>query len=180
MRFAYADPPYLGCGKAHYAEHPDAGDFDKLETHAALIARLVAEYPDGWALSLTSSSLRALLPLCPERARVGAWVKPFASFKRGVKVAYAWEPIIWCGGRKIHIDDRTRRDWVSAMPPVFVNQGGTPGQPSGTKGKKPDAFCFWLFDALNIEDEDELVDMFPGSGAITRALDQYRRQRRFA
>jgi hypothetical protein len=41
VRFAYADPPYPGC--AHYYEgHPDfAGEVD----HAALINRLVDEYP---------------------------------------------------------------------------------------------------------------------------------------
>jgi len=47
VRFAYADPPYPGQSKKHYGDHPDyAGEVD----HPALIAQLVAEYPDGWAL----------------------------------------------------------------------------------------------------------------------------------
>jgi len=51
MKFAYADPPYLGCGKLYAAHHPDALDWDDPETHFDLIGRLFDEYPDGWALS---------------------------------------------------------------------------------------------------------------------------------
>lgn len=90
MRFAYADPPYLGLATKFYGGmHPSAADYDRIETHAALIERLQSEFADGWALSMTSGNLRDLLPLCPRGARVGAWVKPFASFKPGVGVAYA-------------------------------------------------------------------------------------------
>src|SRR5688572_9677356 len=108
MRIAYADPPYPGeshfydaptrpRAKVTYQPGPDAaGEVD----HPALIARLVADFPDGWALSTKASALRDLLPLCPPRARVMPWVKPFASFKPGINPAYAWEPIIVFGGRK--------------------------------------------------------------------------------
>jgi hypothetical protein len=33
--------------------------------HAALVARLVADYPDGWALSTSAAALPVVLPLCP-------------------------------------------------------------------------------------------------------------------
>ena len=79
MKFAYADPPYFGCGKL-YKEHPNWADCDSLEWHKALIDKLVNEYPDGWALSMTSGNLHHLLPLVPKNARVAAWVKPFAIF----------------------------------------------------------------------------------------------------
>src|SRR5690349_16667498 len=114
MRFAYADPPYLGCGRLYADHHPDALDWDHASTHRDLINRLVEEYPDGWAMSLSSPSLRTLLPLCPADARVGAWVKPFASFKPNVNPAYAWEPVIWRGGRPFTRADDTVRDWVAA------------------------------------------------------------------
>jgi hypothetical protein len=95
MRFAYADPPYIGQAKKHYGKRKDyAGEVD----HAALVARLVAEYSDGWALSLSSPTLRIILPMCPDNVRVMAWVKPFAVFKPGVNPAYAWEPVIVGGG----------------------------------------------------------------------------------
>jgi hypothetical protein len=49
LTVAYADPPYIGQSKKHYKDHEDyAGEVD----HGALIDRLIADYPDGWALSL--------------------------------------------------------------------------------------------------------------------------------
>jgi hypothetical protein len=99
MKFCYADPPYFGLAQQFYGHlHPEAAAYDKLETHAALINRLSDEYPDGWAMSLQSPALKHILPLCPTDCRVMAWVKPFASFKPGVGVAYAWEPVIIRGG----------------------------------------------------------------------------------
>lgn len=93
MKMAYADPPYPGEARKHYADDPRCAEVD----HAVLIAHLELEYPDGWALSTKSPALYDLLPLCPARARVMAWVKPFCSFKPGVGVAYAWEPVIVAG-----------------------------------------------------------------------------------
>ena len=37
--------------------------------------------------------------MCPAGVRVGAWVKTFCAFKKGVRPAYAWEPVIFTGGR---------------------------------------------------------------------------------
>src|SRR3954469_12856448 len=73
MRFAYADPPYVGQAKKHYNHDPNCAEVD----HRELVARLVVQYPDGWALSLSSPSLRQILALCPADVRVMAWVKPF-------------------------------------------------------------------------------------------------------
>ena len=156
MRFAYADLPYVGQAKRHYAnEATYAGEVD----HAALISRLVEEFPDGWALSCSSPSLRTLLPMCPEDVRVGAWVKPFASFKPGVNPAYAWEPVIWRGGRKRKRTEDTVRDWLSAN--ITLKRG--------LSGVKPEAFCRWVFALLGAGHGDALVDLFPGSGAVTWA-----------
>lgn len=169
MRFVYADPPYLGCAVKHYGDrHEEAAVYDTLEGHAALIERLLPE--ECWALSMTSGNLRALLPLCPETARVTAWVKPFASFKPGVNPAYAWEPIVVNGGRRLGRDVPTVRDWVSA--PITLRRGLT--------GVKPEAVCFWLFEFMGMAPDDELVDLFPGSGAVSAAFQSWRRQRRFA
>ena len=110
MRFAYADPPYIGQAKRHYSADPRCAEVD----HAALIERLIGEYPDGWALSLSSPSLRQILALCPARVRVMAWVKPFCSFKVNVNPAYAWEPVIVMGGRPRR--DRTEPTCVIGSP----------------------------------------------------------------
>src|SRR5260370_36642323 len=103
MRFAYADPPYLGCcGKFYKHYHPDGLCWDDLTTHKLLISRLAAKYPDGWAMSASSVSLQQILPLCPKGVRIAAWVKPFCIFKKGVRPAFAWEPVIFDGGRNKH------------------------------------------------------------------------------
>ena len=160
MRFAYADPPYIGQAKKHYAKHPDfAGEVD----HKELIDRLSDEFPDGWALSASSPSLHVILPLCPLDVRVMAWVKPFAIYKPGVNPAYAWEPVLVRGGRKLGRDRKTVRDWVSAN--ITLKRG--------LVGVKPVAFCNWLFSVLGAESGDELVDLFYGSGAVTEAWNAY-------
>lgn len=110
MKFAYADPPYLGCCGLYDHEHGDDGQcWDEPETHRALIARL--DEFDGWAMSLSTPSLRTILPMCPDDVRVAAWVKPFAVFKPNVNPAYAWEPVIVRGGRKRGRELATVRDF---------------------------------------------------------------------
>lgn len=164
MRFAYADPPYLGVAEKFYGHlHPDAADYDNPETHRALIKRLTADF-DGWALSLSLPSLRTILPMCPEDARLGSWVKPFASFKKNVTRAWTWEPVILWGGRPIPITEPTQRDWIEA-PAIAENIT----MRRGFAGAKPARVCFWIFDWLNMRPDDEFVDMFPGSGAVTAA-----------
>lgn len=160
IRVAYADPPYPGC--AH--RYPEKQEVD----HAELIARLVEEFPDGWALSTHVPGLRLVLPLCPEDVRVMAWVKPFAVFKPNVGVAYAWEPVIVRGGRKRTRGQPTVRDWVSEN--ITLRRGMV--------GAKPEGFCWWLFDVLNLREGDELVDLFPGSGAVSAAWRRWLRLER--
>lgn len=163
MRFAFADPPYLGCGAKHYGHlHEDASDCDTPEWHKSLIERLVADYPDGWALCLHSPSLQTILPMCPPNVRVGAWVKPFGAFKVNVNPAYVWEPVIWTGGRKRTREQETTRDWIAES--ITMKRGLT--------GAKPRAFCMWVFDLLNVQPGDQVDDMFPGSGAVQAAINE--------
>lgn len=169
MKFAYADPPYLGLAAAFYGgRHSEATEYDKPETHQKLIDRLSDDY-DGWAMSLHTPALKTILPMCSDDCRVMAWVKPFVSFKPGVTVAYAWEPVIVRGGRKRPRTMGTVRDWVAAN--ITLRRG--------FPGAKPEAFCFWLFEVLNVESSDDFDDLFPGSWAVSRAWETYRRQKRF-
>lgn len=158
MRFAIADPPYPG--QAH--RYPEQTEVD----HAELVARLVRDYPDGWALCTASTTLASVLALCPPDVRIGAWVKPFASFKPGVNPAYAWEPVIWRGGRKRERSQPTARDWVSAN--ITLRRG--------LVGAKPEAFCCWLFELLNARPGDLIDDLYPGTKAVTTAWGKYCRQ----
>jgi hypothetical protein len=168
-KFAYADPPYLGQGARHYGSlHADAADCDSEAWHKALIERLCDEFPDGWALSLHTPSLKTMLNLCPDDVRVGAWVKPFAAFKKNVTRAYAWEPIILRGGRPIPTTEPTMRDWIEA-PAVSESIAMRRGFP----GAKPAAVSWWIFDWLNMQPDDEFVDLFPGSGAVGEAYQDW-------
>ena len=164
MRIGYADPPYIGC--AHlYRDHPDyAGEVD----HVVLITRLESEF-DGWVLhtSATREALALLAPLLPEGARWMSWSKTFAAFKKNVSVAYAWEPVIVKAVRKPVVTGRVvMRDWFAC--PITLQRGLT--------GAKPEVLCHWLFEMLGAEPADELCDLFPGTGAVSRAWETWRAQ----
>ena len=161
MTFGYADPPYPGQARKHYALEAAADGREAKEVnHPLLIAHLCDEFPDGWALSTSTVALRDVLPMCPPDVRVCAWVKPFCSFKPNVNPAYSWEPVIFRGGRKRTREQATLRDHIACN--ITLRRG--------LSGAKPEGFCFWLFELLNIEPGDEFVDLFPGSGAVTDAL----------
>lgn len=154
-KVAYADPPYIGQAKKHYGkEESYGGEVD----HVALVASL--QQYDGWALSASSPSLQYILSICPPTVRVGAWVKPFCSFKPNVNPAYAWEPVIFVPARKRGRDKPTIRDFVSAN--ITLKKG--------LSGAKPPAFSAWIYDLLQMEPEDEFIDLFPGTGAVSQEI----------
>jgi hypothetical protein len=161
MKFAYADPPYLGCGALYKEHHEFAWEWDNLDTHIKLIDRLETEFPDGWAMSVSVPSLWHILRLCQPVARVGAWVKPFASFKPNVNPAYTWEPVIFCGGRKRDRSSPTVRDHLACN--ITLKRGLT--------GAKPAEFCEWILDLLGFDHtQDTLDDLFPGTGIMGRVI----------
>lgn len=151
LRLAYADPPYPG--RAHlYENHPDfAGEVD----HLALVERL-KDY-DGWALSTNAESLHWLLPLCPE-ARVLAWVKH--------TVTVSWEPVLVVPARK----PEGVRDWIQVEPDSYQWRAKPD---SYVIGQKPATFCKWVFAWLGAEAVDSLDDLFPGSGNVAQAWDDW-------
>lgn len=155
MRCGYADPPYVGQSRKLYGGAE--------VNHRLLIGHLSDDFPDGWALSCSTPSLRELLPMCPEDVRIGAWVKPFAVFKPNVNPAYAWEPVIWRGGRRRTRAEVTVRDWHSEN--ITLRRG--------LVGAKPEGFCMWVFNLLGLGADDELVDLFPGTGAVGRARERH-------
>jgi hypothetical protein len=165
MKFAYADPPYLGQGAKHYGKHhASAGDWDRIETHRELIERLVDEFPDGWALSASSPSLRRLWPLCPEDVRVGVWVKPFCAFKKGVRPAYAWEPVLFRSGRN-RKHPPPPKGGKATTPKDFVICNVTLRK--GLVGAKPPKVCQWILDLMNFQPGDTVDDLFPGTGVFS-------------
>lgn len=163
MRIAYADPPYIGCA-ALYKDHPDyGGEVD----HVALVDRLQNEF-DGWVLhaAATPRSMAVLAPLAEQTgARWMTWVKGFAAFKRNVSVAYAWEPVLVKAARKPVVSKRlVMRDWIEC--PITLRRGLT--------GAKPEKVCHWAFEMVGARPDDELCDLFPGTGAVTKAWETWR------
>lgn len=169
MKLAFADPPYLGKSSKFYSAHPKAALWDKPETHQRLISQLVSDYPDGWALCLLSTHLQLMLPWCPPDVRIGAWVKPFCAFKKGVRPCYAWEPVIFRGGRnKGH--PPPVKGGVQTTPKDYLSECVT--LKKGLTGAKPAAFCHWVLDLLNTQPGDTVDDIFPGTGGMGRAVRQ--------
>lgn len=159
VTLGYADPPYIGC--AHlYKDHPDyRGEVD----HARLIEELEYAY-DGWILhaAATPRSMAVIAPLVEkiEGARWCTWVKGFAAFKKNVPVAYAWEPVIIKPARKPVVSKRqVNRDWIQES--ITLKRGLT--------GAKPEKVCHWAFELVGAHPEDELIDLFPGTGAVKKA-----------
>ena len=159
MKFAYADPPYIGC--ANY--YPEKQEVD----HNELLGKLMQDY-DGWALSCSSPSLAQILKMdnCPDKVRIGAWVKPFVSFKRGIKPAYAWEPVLFYGTRKTGKEIPTVRDWLSCN--ITTEKG--------LVGAKPLRLCYWIFDILGMQPDDEFYDLYPGTGIFGIAWENHKQK----
>ena len=172
MRLAYADPPYIGCadkaigtiGAYGGPTDPFDGEVGEVD-HAELLDRL-AEF-DGWILHSHVPGLRVIAPLLPDDARICAWVKTFAAFKRNVPVAYAWEPVIVVPARKPEVTGRmVMRDWIAE--PITMRRG--------LAGAKPEAVCRWAFELVGAHPDDDFTDLFPGTGAVTRAWEAWRSQ----
>jgi len=152
--FAYADPPYPGFARKYYGDQPTfGGEVD----HRALVASLEASGYAGWALSTSARALRDVLAPCPPTARVCAWTKPHGVPSTTAGIHNAWEPLIVVGGRQRRPGVR---DHLRALP---ARGGGD------LMGRKPLAFCAWLFDLLGMAPGDQLVDIFPGTGVVTQA-----------
>jgi hypothetical protein len=169
VKLGYADPPYIGC--AHlYADHPDyGGEVD----HAYLIERLETEF-DGWVLhaAATPRSYAVIVPII-ERiggVRICQWVKSFSAFKRNVSVAYASEPVFIKAARKPVVSKRrVMRDFVeteAVKASITLKRGLT--------GAKPEEVCHWAFELMGARPEDDLNDLFPGTGAVGRAWQTWR------
>ena len=158
LRLAYADPPYPA-NAWMYRGHPDyAGEVD----HPALIERLGGY--DGWALSTSAEALPEVLALCPPGVRVAAWHRGERPARSHWPLS-AWEPVIYCGGRQLIRDasDSRRADSIACGVSVVTTL------PGRVIGAKPAAVCRWIFDLLGAAPGDTLDDLFPGSGAVSRA-----------
>lgn len=95
MRFCYADPPYPGLARRYYG----CAEVD----HEKLVRELARDFPDGWALSTSSSAAFDVLRLVrrrvdPKRVRLCIWVK---GSRKGITYSArnAYEVLIVVRGR---------------------------------------------------------------------------------
>ena len=168
-RFAYADPPYPG--KHNYYVERRAVD------HRELVRRLEADFPDGWALSTSAEALPHVLCLCRSPVRVAVWRRR-VRVTRSSRPLSGWEPLILAGGRPLDtsraqqlVDDLDTGDLVA--DDVLDYRGRYDSFPGALTGMKPPEFAAWMFAQLGARAGDELVDLYPGSGAIGRAWSLY-------
>lgn len=158
LRLAYADPPYPGLSRRYYRDHPDyAGEVD----HAQLVADLSGF--DGWALSTSALALPHVLASCPPGTRVAAWHRG----ERPTRSRWplnAWEPVIYSGGRRVVSDVDARR-----VDSLVYRAGVRRTDPDRVIGAKPAVFARWVFDLLGALPGDHFIDVFPGSGGMSRA-----------
>lgn len=182
MRLAIADPPYLGraalwyggkgrskqgsqgraCGRGDGAAefHPEAHRWDDPMEHLALMSAMNADY-DGWALAASGKSIAPLIGHAELLgARLAIWHVTNA-IPDGCRVRNTWEAVLYKipDGRKAVGSGHRVPDLLSAAHPV-----------SGFVGAKPDRWTHWVLDLMGFQPGDEVVDMFPGSGAVERAM----------
>ncbi len=114
------------------------------------------------SLSIPQIHLAAL----PRKMSRDGMGKTDVLIQKGSNPAYAWEPVIVYGGRKVQTTSATVRDWLACSMAME----------KGLRGAKPTTFAFWIFRVLGLQLDDEFKDLFPGSGQIDRAYRQWRGQ----
>ena len=171
MHFGALDPPYIGCARRYYKGHPAyAGEVD----HRELIERALVDFPDGWALCLSSKSIFEIAAITNDvipadrfdDLRCGAWVKGSRACVSH-RARDAWEPVILFGGRPRRMEPN------EVLDNALVWGGRQHSHPGALVGMKPPAFSEWVFRQLGALRGDRLTDVFPGSGAIARAWKLY-------
>jgi hypothetical protein len=141
--------------------HEDAARWDDLTEHRKLLEMLDSSY-DGWAISTTPDGLGAYHPL-PVPARVMAWHRPRA-MPGGLHLVSRWEAVI------VLVPESRRARRPDAEPVSDVLTASPPG--AGFPGAKPPEWTRWVLSALGYDPAtDTVADLFPGSGAVGRAVD---------
>jgi len=155
-RLAYADPPYPG----QAARYAPGAEVD----HAALVNKLRGF--DGWALSTSSSALRDVWNLCPE-ARCAAWLKTYA-VNGWSRVRWSWEPVLFVTDRRGIAPGERSSVWDGLVCSPSCARGSWSEISSKGGGSKPYEFVRWMLALLDYQPGDELTDLFPGSGNVSR------------
>lgn len=155
-RYAYADPPYPGQAASRYGG-------DEVD-HRELIARL--DTFDGWALSTSAAALLDVWNLAPD-ARCAAWLKTYA-VNGWSRVRWSWEPVLFVTPRKGLKPGERSTTWDGLVCAPSCAVGSWQEVPGQGGGAKPYPFVRWVLDLVGWREGDELTDIYPGSGAVSR------------
>ena len=177
MKFAIADPPYLGRAHRWYGvggrakggglgradSHPEAYKWDHPAMHLKLAAELLLDY-DGFALACTPHSLSTYLSVIPTHSENGikllSWIKP-GSMPTGSRITPSWEAVI------IRIPKERK---ARAVGKQMVDYLICSAPRSGYAGSKPAEWTDWVLNAMGVEAGDTVVDLFVGSGKVSKVL----------
>jgi hypothetical protein len=97
----------------------------------------------------------------------GCGLAPGARPTRSRWPLHTWEPVIYRSGRQFITSGQRRADSpVCGVGPLDTLLGRV-------IGAKPAAVCRWIFTPLGAVPGDTLDDLFPGSGAVSRAWAAY-------
>lgn len=142
--------------------HPEAAEWDPPERHRLLLEEL-RDTADGWALATSADGLNVYAPW-PSDVRVMSWHR-LNSPPSGARLTTSWEPVLV----RIPPERRARRTGRQLRDTLTA---GSPRR--GFTGAKPEAWTHWVLEALGYSPEvDQVVDMFPGSGAVAEAVATY-------
>ena len=122
--------------------------------------------PDGWALSTSAMALQQVLALCPPGVPVCSWHRAVRPTRSNRPIS-AWEPLIVSGGRELP----TPRP--QQIRDALAYGGRYRRYPGALVGMKPPQFAAWMFVQLGARPGDQLVDLYPGSGAVGGAWRRY-------
>lgn len=160
----YGEGPRSSTDAPRADVHPEAAKWDDLSAHRELLLHLVENF-DGWAIATTPDGLGAYHPL-PINAQIMAWHRPTA-MPGGGRLIERWEPVI------VYIPEERRTRAGARVSNVLT--AVAPSARGGRRsfvGAKPAEWTRWVLDALGYDSAtDDLVDLFPGSGAVSEAAD---------
>ena len=190
MRLAIADPPYLGRAAVWYGDkmsfgqigknnggtanitgpkpadnHPDASDWDNPDRHEELVHQLIDNY-DGWVIAMAHDNLRDYIPMIPARVpiKIIIWHKP-QNMPGGGRVWNCYEPAI------VRIPEGRRSSGGVGLQTKDIATISRIN--NGFPGAKPAAWTRWVLEVMGyVPDEDEVDDLFSGSGAVSAELAQ--------
>jgi hypothetical protein len=159
----YSDQGVRGATDRPADHHADASEWDDPARHRLLLEQLMDEF-DGWAIATPMDGVECYRPL-PIPCRVMVWYRRNA--QRGdYCIANVTEAVI------VYPPVGRRAKGSAGPTGQVVDLLDEPAPIGGFAGMKPARWTRWVLDAMSHQPDDEVVDLFPGSGSVGAAISQ--------